>query len=378
MESMLHRAAGTGLLLAGLLLAGCKGDDAKASRGGDEASAKSATPAPGTEVVAGTPVPGSADLAQAGAPGEPVKRHGEKWQNDDDDKVVGGFSMFKEAWVYVDGKPIGVMREVELPPIEPVWVDEVEYLDFKAGDPGPHERVFQVRRWRLSDYLAAAGVDLKKINGVYLHGGRGVVNLKGDVFRRFADGIHFDLTGNTDMKLRIFLPGALRPYLNTSFDRYAAVSVTIDKPYLKSNEGNDLVMPDGTIVEGIPFYGQPLRGGVRVYLDGRLALVIKRNSLGDEGRVAPGKDEWNLQALLTARGHDVSKIGAIDWVDDKNRVSRLGAEAMAGLSFAASSAKSGSVTLSTGGETNAVLLWSDGKVPEVRQLGERERDKPAK
>ncbi len=292
---------------------------------------------------------------------------------DEGEKTVGGFSMFKEAWVYVDGKPVGVLREPELPPMPETWVDEVEYLDFNAGDPGPHERVYQARRWKFADYLTAIGVDLKKVKAVLLHGGRGVVLFPGDEFRRTKDHLLFDLTGTTEMKLRMWLP--MDVSLNTSFDRYAAVSVIVDKPMVTTNDSNDLVL-DGVVVEGIPFYGQPLRGGIRLYLDGKLAVIIKRNSLGDEGRVAPGQDEWSIPKLLEARGIDPTKIGAADLLDAVGSPHRI--ESITDLTFKTSTQAQGAIELSNGQLTNAIQLWTKGKVPAIRVPTPKERDKPAK
>lgn len=361
---MLHRVARTAALVGALLLAGCK-SDGKPSK---------AEKVESTEVVSPR---ATADGGASAKDGGVSEVHGDKWADPEDPKTVGGFSMFKEAWVYVDGKPVGVLREAELPPIPDVWIDQIEALDFKRGDPPPHERVYQARRWRLSDYFKAVGVDLKKIKAVAVHGGRGTVLIAGDVFRRLHKDVLFDLTGNSDLKLRVFFPDAMLPHIKTSFDRYVAVSVIVDKPVPEANEQNDLVL-DGVVLEGIPFYGQPLRGGIRVYLDGKLAVIIKRNALGDEGRVAPGVDEWSVVELLKARGVDPSKIGAADVLDALQVVTRLDAATVPTLTFKTSEQAQGAILLSNGGATNAILLWTEGKVPPVRQLSPSERDKPAK
>lgn len=358
---MLHRAAGTAFLLSSLLFAGCKSSDAK----------QEASPSSKTEVVAPLPVDETPDDAR---PGALTENHGDKWADEEDPKNAGGMAMFKEAWVYVDGKAVGVLREAEFPPIPETWVDEVEYLDFKPGDPGPHERVYQVRRWKLADYFTAVGIDLKKIKKVLLHGGRGSVFIDGKDFLFLKDKFLFDLTGNNNLKLRVFVPQEIRPKLNTSFDRYAAISVIVDKPAPTTNEFNDVVI-DGVIAEGIPYYGQPLRGGVRVYLDGSLALIIKRNALGDEGRVAPGKDEWDVAKLLEARGVK-AELAAADVIEKDQTVTRLDGAGAKGLTFHTDSQAQGSVILEDGRVISALMLWSKGKVPPVRRATPAVRDKP--
>lgn len=361
---MLHRVAATAALVGGLLLAGCKSESAA---GKDE----KADTVPSTERVTAKVDAGSTAVSEA---------HGDKWADPEDPKS-GGFSAFKEAWVYVDGQPVGVLREIELPPMPEVWIEQVELLDFKRGDPGPHERTYEVRRWRLADYLKAVGFPPEKIKGVYLHGGRGVVALTGDQFRKLAKGLLFDLTGNTGTKLRLFLPDEATKFIKTSFDRYAAISVVVDKPVLDTNDHNTLIDADGNEVYGIPYYGQPLRGGVRVYLDGRLAFVIKRNALGDEGRVAPGKNEWNLGTLLAARGIDLGELGAVDVVDVQENAKRLEGVDLSTLTFSTETQAQGAVMLSTGTPTNTLQLWSKGKVPKTvrtKTPGERYPDETKK
>jgi hypothetical protein len=361
---MLHRAAGTAFLLGSLLLGACKSSDAK----------QEPSSATKTEVVA--PLPTEKTPADA-TPGALAENHGDKWVDEEDPKTMGGMAMFKEAWVYVDGKAVGVLREAEFPPLPEVWVDQVEYLDFKPGDPGPHERIYQVRRWALADYFEAVGVDLKKIKTVLLHGGRGSVFIDGKDFRKLRKKFLFDLTGNNNLKLRVFVPDEIRPKLNTSFDRYAAISVIVDKPAPTTNESNDVLI-DGVIAEGIPYYGQPLRGGVRVYLDGALALVIKRNALGDEGRVAPGKDEWSVRGLLEARGVK-AELGAADVIDKDQTVSRVDGSRAEAMTFKTDSQAQGSVVLDSGEKISALMLWSEGKVPPPRVFpSPSERDKPEK
>ncbi len=348
-DAMLHRVARAAALLAALCLGACK-DPAPATKG--------VSPHGRTEVV-----PVASGGTAVGPDGVKVapEVHGDKWADPDDEKV-GGMAKFKEAWVYADGKPVGVIREAELPPMPEVWIDQVELLDFKPGDPGPHERSYQVLRWRVSDYLTAVGVDIKKVKLLLLHGGRGSVFISGADLRKHKNTILFDLTGNTNLKLRVFLPGDEELDTNTSFDRYAAMSVIIDKPVPTTNEFNDVILDD-IAVDGIPYYGQPLRGGIRVYLDGRLAMVIKRNSLGDEGRLEAGKDVWSVTKMLAARGVELGEIGAADLVDVGEEIDRIDGAALATLTFSTESQAQGAVKLSTGAESNAMLIWSKGKVP---------------
>ena len=301
------------------------------------------------------------------------EEHGARWREDDEGgERVGGFQIFKEAWVYVDGEPTGVLREVELPEIPVAWTDKIEFLDFNPGDPGPHERVYQRKRWRVADYLTAVGVDLKKVKLMVVHGGRGVVGVTGAALRKHADAIRFDLTGNAWNKLRVFFPQELK--LNASFDRYTAISVFVHKtPPTVSDD--DQLMLDGEYVGGIPYHGSPQRGGIRIYLDNKLALVIKRNALGDTGRVsAPGERErWNLGQLLAARGVDIHDVVAGDVIYDEDR-RRLDAIDLATFDFGTVEKVSGEVELLPAGtRVQEVILYRRGKVPAVWKRAPRER-----
>ena len=349
------------LTLAGLCAAGC--GNAESSRPAAGSAATATATAAGTDLVAAP--------AAAPAPPPEVEEHGARWRDDDAERV-GGFQIFKEAWVYVDGEPVGVLREIELPPIPVAWTDKLEFLDFSPGDPGPRERVYQRKQWRLTDYLRAIDVDVRKIRFLVVHGGRGVIGIPGPTLRRFGKDIKFDLTGNAWNKLRVFLPREMPR--NASYDRYTAISVYIDKqPPVVSDD--DQLMLDGEYVGGIPYHGSPQRGGIRIYLDGRLALVIKRNALGDTGRVsAPGeRDRWNLGKLLAARGVDTSDVVAADLVYDEQR-RRAPAVDLASLDFGTVEKVSGEIELLPSGDrAQVIILHRRGKVPPVWQRAPRER-----
>lgn len=316
--------------------------------------------------------PAATDAALASDAG--TEEHGARWRDDDDGdgERTGGFQIFKEAWVYVDGEPVGVLREVELPAMPVAWTEAIEFLDFKPGDPGPHQRTYLRKRWRLTDYLIAIGVDLRKVKLLVIHGGRGVVGVPGPVLRKFADGLRFDLTGNAWNKLRVYYPKDM-PH-NNSYDRYTAVSVFVTKPP-PTISADDQLMLDGQLVGGIPYHGSPQRGGIRIYLDRKLALVIKRNALGDTGRVsAPGERErWNLGKLLAARGIDAADVVAADVIYDEDR-RRVEHVDPATFEFGTVEKVSGEIELLPDGtKAQEIILFRKGKVPPVWKRAPRER-----
>ncbi len=326
----------------------------------------------------GPPTPGQVDTAQSGVgSGSAIKVHGSTWANKDPDAGGGqAFAGFKESWVYVDGVARGVLLYPEIPQWLPVaWKEDVEGLDFKPGDPPPYERKVQLLRYRLVDYLKNMGLDINKVKGVYLHGS-GYTFLPHDMLVKYADGITFDFTGNDMTKTRFYWPIGMP--VNTSYDRYAAVSVILNKPLLTLDEHNNPFI-DGVEVSGIPYHGTPERGGVRVYLDGRLTYTIKRNLLNDMGRLAPDEPRWSLRKLLEAAGTKADNIAAVDVVDEKDTYhqtrERMPDTILADLDFATASNASGEITLGKEARpANAILLYTKGHVPKPAPLPPLERD----
>ena len=320
------------------------------------------------------PTPG--DVDPTGGSGSDTKIHGSNWQDTDPDTGGKAFQGFKETWIYVDGQPKGALLYPEIPSWLPVaWKDDVEGLDFKPGDPPPYDRKVQLLRYRLVDYLKMMGLDINKVKGVYLHGS-GYTFLPHDTLVKYADGITFDFTGNDMTKTRFYWPMDMT--VNTSYDRYAAVSVFIDKPLLKLDEHNNPFI-DGVEVNGIPYHGNPERGGVRVYLDGRFAMVIKRNTLNDVGRLKPNEPRWSLRKLLEANGVKADNIAAVDVVDEKDTYhqtrERMPDTILAELDFATASNASGEITLGKEAKpANAILLYTKGHVPKPQALPPLERD----
>lgn len=370
-------------LAALFVVSGCKGkgqDEAKSQPAPAAAPAPAvATPAPAAPEPAAKPVPGTVDTAATAAEGsganvKPVI-HGQKW-SDEEGEGKGGKGAnagFKETWVYVDGEARGALMFTELPLAMPeAWKDDLEDLDFSPANPGPRYKKIQILRYRLADYLKLIGVDLRQISMVYLHA-HAYVAISGNDFRKFAKDITFDITGNNMSKTRFFWPAGLKT--NAQFDRYVAVSVFLKRPPLKIDE-NDSAFIDGVEVEGVPYHGSPERGGIRVYVDNKLAMNIKRNDLGDVGRLGPEK--WDLRALLAARGVK-SKLVAGDLADElipwEPKRTRVDQAYLDDLSFTVSSQASGVITVGKDNvPTTALLLYTAGHVPPVKPMPPWQRD----
>jgi hypothetical protein len=199
------------------------------------------------------------------------------------------------------------------------------------------------------------------------------VAIPGDRFRKFSDGITFDLTGNDLSTSRFYWPTNMPT--NSSHDRFAAVSVFINKPPLVLDEHNNPFI-DGVEVMGIPYHGTPERGGFRVYVDNRLAMVVKRNELGAVGRI--DNERWDLRKLLAARGVKVEPVAG-DLVLAQGMAvqqrERLDEAYVKNLEVGVSAQASGTLLLGKDSRpATALHLYTRGRVPPVIPLPVFQRD----
>lgn len=292
-----------------------------------------------------------------------------------------GTGRFRDPGVYVDGEHVGSIYYGELPStLAPVWLDSMESLDFAPGQKGPTERLEKVRRYRIAEYLQAVGVKLEAINEVHLYGGGGAgIVLRGKDLVRARDKLLFGFGQDTGGKPLLYVPSGLK--VNTSFDQVHAIAVYIKRKPPRFDEQEGEFYLDGKLVDGIPYFGVPQRGGVRVYRDDRLAGIIKRNKLaGGEGLSEQVGDElrWKLLPVLRHLGIKTDDLARAHLVYDERQQPPLDKQALATAYFQASPQKSGQMLFGAGKQpTEAILLFSSsfaGKQvarPEPRPDGKK-------
>ena len=245
-----------------------------------------------------------------------------------------GRGRWRGGGVYLDGQPIGMLRHAELPVgLEPVWETQRHRLPFRAGEPIRY-RESQARRYRITDYLRAVGVPLDRIAEVHLHGGRdAAIVLTRDDLLRHPDDILFKFAGETFGKP---IPIVRSVSAGTTFDDLSALTIYIDRKPPRLTRDHRLEL-DGIPVHGIPYRGDPLREGVRVYLDNRLVAVLKRNQLASGSSV-----RWNLGAALERQGVATARIARLELIHDESRTAKL---AWGPIDFAFNPDASGEVML---------------------------------
>jgi hypothetical protein len=247
-----------------------------------------------------------------------------------------GANKWRDIGVYVDGRPVGVLSFGELPiALKPTWVVEEHSIELEPGYKGPTTRKSYARRYRIVDYLKAVGVDLRRVKEIQVLGPRTTQVI-------IASGKDLRSPKGQELMFRFgaSVGGKAIPVVPDGFgngvmpDKMSAVMVYIDKkpPVLKVDEGLAL---DGKVVDGVPYYGEPMRGGVRVYDDDRLTTVINKQLLEDApAETSPdGKRRWKLSALLKQSGVDLSKVVEAWAIADERRKQKFSRAELDALTF---------------------------------------------
>ena len=278
------------------------------------------------------------------------RKDGKKGDHQDSEWVPkefsSGMSRWKDAGVYVDGKPMGFLTWGELPiGCKASWLRDKVSADKRAGTDDPGWKWGRKRFYKFTDYLKAIGIEPGKVKELHVYGPKSSQTF-------IATGK--DLTSPTanDFWFRFGTGTAGKPIPHTpanfgrgrGSDKISSVMVYIDKkpPTLVDNEGLFL---DGVEQTGVPYYGEPVRGGVRVYLDDKLATIIKRQELDPKQATtgADGEPQWRLTEFLTAHGVDLKRVVEMWVIRGEQRQEKFSAAELAAMTFEASSQSKGGV-----------------------------------
>ena len=317
------------LALALLVLAGCR-----------DATGKESPPS-------GTGTPPAAPALESTAPTDP----GKKGVNAEDyvpAEFKNGMARWKDTGVYVDGKPIAFLQFGELPiTLKPTWVKDKVSQDKPAGCPEcPAWKWSEARFYKFTDYLKALGIDAHKIKMMHVYGPKlsQTIAVTGkDLTSPAADEFMFRFGAE--------VAGKPIPHVPPNFgngkqpDKINGVMIYIDrKAPTITRDGIEL---DGVDQTGVPYYGEPLRGGVRIYVDDRLAAIIKRQELDVKKATtsADGELHWSFADFLASSGVDASKVVEGWVIRDDRRHEQIPWSELSKMSFSASSKAHGGVLL---------------------------------
>lgn len=266
----------------------------------EEKTPAPAPAAPGTAAATAPPAP-----APAAAP-DPAAEDKEEYVPAE---FKSGADRWRDTGVYVDGKFVGLLAWAELPLGLPVHWEKVKASTPKRyGTSDTGWRWAKERRYRWTDYLRALGLDLAKVKEIHVYGPKfseSIVASGKDLRSKAADGFQFRFGGVVSGKAIPVVPDDFGN--GRTPDKISSVMIYVDKkpPKLERNVGFVL---DGEVQEGVPYFGTPLRGGVRVYLDDRLVAYIKRQDLPEAPKNAAGEPEWRFFDYLRTRGVDTSTV----------------------------------------------------------------------
>jgi hypothetical protein len=231
------------------------------------------------------------------------------------DRLPEAQRRFPEASVYVDGKPIGVIKHSELPPSLKVHKQRLD-----SGR--------DASRYRIVEYFESLGVNVARIREAHLVGGRGrAVIIAGDELRKHRDIVLFSFTREGSGKPRMHWPSQ-RLEINTTIDLVSTVMLYVDKPPpTYSRRDLEFSFADGKPIEGVP-YALPEEAlkGTRVYVDGILVGAMKRKALPNS-MLMPGADlakpSFSLAAWIASFGVDPGAVRAIELLSGEDVITRL-------------------------------------------------------
>lgn len=263
-------------------------------------------------------------------------------------EFTAGMARWKDAGVYVDGKPLGFLTWGEMPiGCKVSWLRDKVSADKNYGTNEPGWKWARKRYYKFNDYLKAIGVDIRKVKELHVYGPKPTQTLivtGKDLQSPAADDFWFWFGGNVTGKP---IPHAPENFGNGRVaDKINSVMVYIDKkpPVLDEDVG---MMLDGVEQTGVPYYGEPVRGGVRIYLDDKLATIIKRQELDPKQATkgADGEPRWKLTDFLTGHGVDLKHVAELWVIRADQRSEKFAAAELPGLWFEAGSQSKGGVLL---------------------------------
>jgi hypothetical protein len=215
---------------------------------------------------------------------------------------------FGDAAVYLDGKPVGVIRTTELPTM----------LKSRQADLGGG---YHQTRYSLVDYVRALGVDAKKLKAMHVYGGTRAVVVDRAELTRIGDRISFSFVQGDRGKPTLHWP-PVKLNVNTTVDMVSAVTFYMEKEPPTLNKDGLFVMPDGTVLDGkVPYAPEEQGNGTRVYVDGALVGTVKRKKLTDDMLVKPPANNNNNDSAKAKTDDSTAKTAPVTTVDKFSLVS---------------------------------------------------------
>ena len=215
-----------------------------------------------------------------------------------------------ESAVYLDGKPIAVIRALEMP------------MGLKAHDVDNGGTIS--KRYYMGEYLKALGLDISKLKALHAYGGARVALVDHDELVRIQKGLQITFSQNDRGKARLIWAAA-KVNTNTTIDMVSAIALYMDKEPPTLQADRRLAFADGKPIDGIPYAPQEMSKGTRVYVDGQIVATVKRKELANDLVIGDDKTNphFSLTRFLDAAHVDTKGAKAMDFVSNDDVILRM-------------------------------------------------------
>ena len=270
-----------------------------------------------------------------------------------------GIKKFKTPGVYVDGVAKGILKFGELPlSLKPVWLEGEASVPWKKGDKHAPTKIVKQRHYRWAEYFTALGLDLDDIVEMHMYGGSKrpvAMVVTGESLRKNADNFMFRFGSDVSGKPIPACPELVGDKHCPDNIRAIALYIKRTPPIRKRG----YFYLNGKRLTDIPYYGTPLRGGVRVYLDGPMVAHVKRHKLKEVGAEVKAEGGYKFFEFLKSQGVDTGAVKEA-WLVHKDKfVKRIARQELVSATFVAAERKGGEILFGADKiPTNAIALSS--------------------
>ncbi len=214
-----------------------------------------------------------------------------------DTSMVHGQRKLPDSPVFVDDKLVGFLTITDLPP----WLKPE--VSFSEGVP--------VHKFSYTDYIQSLGIPISKVKAVLLHGGRQqIARIPGSALPKLR-GKKWQFRFGTHLGGKPLALWSPPSQFNVMPDMIHKMTIVVDKPLPRLHPTSKTRVVDD---KGADYKTPQIRGGVRIYVDGKLVTLVKRNILQARYKdVTQEKEDLlvPLSSILDGQGYGKTNIATV-------------------------------------------------------------------